>query len=529
MKSRAEQLLSTLPSQDSRHPIEQIAQLQLVENTTPLDEFWLVEKIALHLQVDFSKTTKISLDIEATKYVHILPEMFARHYFLAILEITKECIRIAHSNPQNLQWVELLEQKTHKPIQAVLVSPQVIQAAIDEFYAVSQHIFSSQRVLGDIARLEKSRVQGAQEFSDSSIQHLLESIISKALVQKASDIHGEVYADLSQIRMRLDGYLVKTHEFSRELMLLLLNKLKIMASMDSAETRLPQDGSFQLAIDNQQLDLRVSSIPTKFGEKFVLRILGQASQVKTFADLNMDEQVFADWQKLLSFRQGLILVVGPTGSGKTTSLYTSLQSLLQEGINICTIEDPVEAVIEGINQVEVNEAIGFSFARGLRAILRQDPDILLVGEIRDRETAQIAIQAALTGHLVLATLHTKDCVQALVRLLDLGLPAYLIRNALKGVLAQRLIRVICPLCRQSKTKHHCDSCKNTGFAGRLALFECMSVDSSIEDLIEEDVKSSSIYASLKKSGFVFLRDAAQKLLEAGKTTQSEIDALFGNG
>ena len=527
-KDQATRLLASSSNLSSLHPVDQIARLQLKQNDVLLDEFWLIEKIAQRLHIDYTKISKISLNIEAEKYIYTLPENFARNYFLAILEINEKHIRIAHSFPDNLKWIDLLKQKTFKHIQPVLAAPRVIQAAIDEFYSVSAHIFSSQKVLGDIAQLESFLWENEADISDSSIQKLLHNIVRKALEQKASDIHGEIYSQFSQIRMRFDGYLVKTHEFSPQLMTLLLNKLKISASMDTTETRCAQDGSFQLQLDEkQQLDIRMSSIPTKFGEKFVLRILGQSSHIKSFSDLQMDPGVFSQWNKLLKLQHGLILVVGPTGSGKTTSLYTSIQSLLQEGINICTIEDPIEAIIEGVNQVEVNEAIGFSFAKGLRAILRQDPDILLIGEIRDKETAQIAVQAALTGHLVFATLHTNDCVQSLLRLLDLGLPAYLIRNALKGVLAQRLIRLICPECKQSSTISNCHTCKNTGFVGRSAIFECMLVDSSLENLIEEDMKTSRIYAELEKTEFISLHQAADQLLEQGKTTRSEIESILG--
>ncbi|HXP79732.1 MAG TPA: ATPase, T2SS/T4P/T4SS family, partial [Verrucomicrobiae bacterium] len=373
---------------------------------------------------------------------------------------------------------------------------------------------------------------------------LVSEVIQVAMAKRASDIHIEPRASDTVVRMRVDGVLHDHQVIPRALQNSLISRVKILSDMDISERRAPQDGRFMVSVGTRQLDLRVSTLPTQYGEKVVIRLLETSSPLTSYADLGMPADVADGLNELLSAPQGMILVTGPTGSGKSTTLYSSLHKLRQASVNIVTVEDPVEYVLPGINQVHVNTKAGLTFVTCLRSILRQDPNIIMVGEIRDKETAEIVMKAAQTGHLVLSTLHTNDSVSAIVRLLDLGIPGYLISSSVTGILAQRLVRMLCPchslqpatqdfqarLAQMGLTKLPskmavpvgCDRCNHTGYSGRIGIYELLRVDESIRTIIRTSGNIDQIRATSRSNGMRLIQeDALEKVLN-GTTTLEEI-------
>jgi general secretion pathway protein E len=353
---------------------------------------------------------------------------------------------------------------------------------------------------------------------DAPIIRLLNALLTQAARENASDIHIEPYEQHSAVRFRVDGTLREVVRPNRALHAALISRLKIMADLDIAEKRLPQDGRISLRIGTRAIDVRVSTLPNAHGERAVLRLLDKSGAKLNLAAVGMEGNTLQRFTQLLKQPHGIVLVTGPTGSGKTTTLYAAL-SLFDANINnIMTVEDPIEYEIPGVGQTQVNARIELSFARALRAILRQDPDIIMIGEIRDFETAQIAIQASLTGHLVLATLHTNDASSAVTRLIDMGVDAYLLSSSLLGVLAQRLVRKICPACAGKG----CASCAQTGYAGRTGVFELLVADDLIRAMIHRGDSEANIRAQAVLIGMTLMRDDAQRLIHAGITSAAEV-------
>ena len=370
---------------------------------------------------------------------------------------------------------------------------------------------------------------------------LAQQLLEEAINSRASDVHVEPLGREVRVRMRIDGLLQELCSLPWSSYTTLVSQLKVLSGMDIAEKRLPQDGRWQLNVAERVIDLRLSTLPTITGEKVVVRILDQEQGVRRLEDIGMSSANLRRYRQMYGAANGLLLLTGPTGSGKTTSLYATLQELKQEGLNLVTVEDPVEYKLEGINQVAVNRKSGLDFATGLRALVRQDPDIIMVGEIRDRETAAMAVQAALTGHLVLSTLHTNSAVGAVARLLDMGVEPYLLAAALRGVLAQRLVRRICAHCAASYTPspqelrflapaapallrrgEGCEHCRGTGFCGRLAVQELLPVDEYMGDLISAGAGKAALLSHGASLGWRSLyADAVDKVL-AGQTTVSEL-------
>ena len=370
---------------------------------------------------------------------------------------------------------------------------------------------------------------------------LAQQLLQEAINSGASDVHVEPLGSEVRVRMRLDGILQELCRLSWNSYTTLVSQLKVLSGMDIAEKRLPQDGRWQLDVAGRVIDLRLSTLPTIGGEKVVVRILDREQGVRRLEDLGMSSANLSCYRKMFGGAQGLILLTGPTGSGKTTSLYATLQELKQEGLNLVTVEDPVEYKLEGINQVAVNRKAGLDFATGLRSLVRQDPDIIMVGEIRDRETAAMAVQAALTGHLVLSTLHTNSAVGAVARLLDMGVEPYLVAAALRGVMAQRLVRRVCGHCAASyaptlqelgylapaapsllQRGQGCVYCRCTGYSGRLAVQELLPVDEAMGDLISAGASKAALLSHGATLGWHSLyADAVDKVL-AGQTTVSEL-------
>ncbi|MEK6196499.1 MAG: type II secretion system ATPase GspE, partial [Deltaproteobacteria bacterium] len=383
------------------------------------------------------------------------------------------------------------------------------------------------------------------DTSDAPIIKLVNHILSQSIKARASDIHIEPYHESFKIRYRVDGILYDLLTPPKWIQASLISRIKVMAKMNIAEKRLPQDGRLEVKIGNMKIDVRVSTIPTSFGERVVLRLLNKTSSLLTLSDLGLNPDRLSTMERLVSSPNGIILMTGPTGSGKTTTLYAILSSLNSPDINIITIEDPIEYQINGISQIQVNPKIDLTFARGLRSIVRQDPDVVLVGEIRDHETAEIAVQSALTGHLVFSTLHTNDSAGAIIRLVDIGIEPFLISSSVIAVAAQRLIRVLCKKCKEPYTPDEvtlqnigilpdeisgatlfrtkgCEHCFNTGYRGRIGIFEIMEMEHQLKSLILKSFDAARIQEEAQRLNMVSLRrDGVQKVL-AGTTTIEEV-------
>lgn len=376
---------------------------------------------------------------------------------------------------------------------------------------------------------------------DAPIIRLINALFMQAVQERASDVHIEPYEQHSVVRFRRDGVLSDVARPHRGMHAAMASRIKIMASLDIAEKRLPQDGRIALRLGGRAVDVRVSTVPTTHGERLVMRILDKDASRQRLDALGMDSDTQARFGGLLGHPHGIVLVTGPTGSGKTTTLYAALQAIDKEHRNVITVEDPVEYDLPGVGQIQVNPRIDLGFARALRSVLRQDPDVIMIGEIRDLETAQIAVQASLTGHLVLATLHTNDAAAAITRLIDLGVESFLLASSLRGVLAQRLVRTLCQVCRQETaatdserrvlgescpdrlwSSTGCPSCKNTGYSGRTGIYELIVTDDAIVDLIHDEAAESELRKRARLAGSHSLRDDGLRLLKNGTTSLDEL-------
>jgi len=371
---------------------------------------------------------------------------------------------------------------------------------------------------------------------DAPIIRMINALLTQAAREGASDIHIEPFENASVVRIRVDGMLRDVVRPKKELHGALISRIKIMAQLDIAERRLPQDGRITLRVGGRPVDVRVSTLPTGHGERAVLRLLEKDAQWLNLETLGMAQDTLAEFDKLIGRPHGIVLVTGPTGSGKTTTLYAALSRLDTVASNIMTVEDPIEYDLAGISQTQVNERIGMNFARAIRSILRQDPDILMIGEIRDLETATIAVQASLTGHLVLATLHTNDAASAVTRLTDMGIEPYLLASSLLGVLAQRLVRQLCPVCKERRSEPDgrsywhpsgCDKCARSGYSGRLGIYELLRVDDAIRSLIHDNPADAQLLELGRAAGLRTLREDAERWLTAGFTSLEEVVRATG--
>ncbi len=387
-------------------------------------------------------------------------------------------------------------------------------------------------------------IQNAQDLLSSEasapVIKLVNSLFFQAIKKEASDIHIETHERKGEVRLRIDGALKKHLDLDRRITQLVINRIKVISNLDISEKRIPQDGRTQVSISGKTLDVRVSVLPTYHGERVVMRILMQSEHIPTLEDLGFDREITHAFYRLLNHSHGMLLVTGPTGSGKSTTLHSFLQHIASPDKNILTIEDPVEYNADNINQIQVNDKVGMTFASGLRSILRQDPDVVMVGEIRDRETAQIAVQAALTGHLMLSTLHTNDATSSLTRFMDMGVESYLLSSTLLGVLAQRLARKLCPACKRPATPNPeqireagldphgryyeavgCPECDYTGYHGRQAVGELFVIDDEVKRLMDQGLNDHEIREKMKAKGMKTISDRLRRMLEEGLTSYDE--------
>jgi general secretion pathway protein E len=455
-----------------------------------------------------------------------LPYAFARTFQL-LVEIDGEKLTLWHSGKPTLSaWGEVMRKFAMDHVDRVERAEtgwlaQRISAAYAQTESSAATVVSEVESDVDVSKMlqELPAVEDLLATSgDAPIIRLLNALLTQAAREGASDIHIEPYEQHSAVRFRVDGTLREVVRPNRALHAALISRLKIMADLDIAEKRLPQDGRISLRIGTRAIDVRVSTLPNAHGERAVLRLLDKSGAKLNLAAVGMEGNTLQRFTRLLKQPHGIVLVTGPTGSGKTTTLYAALSLFDANVNNIMTVEDPIEYEIPGVGQTQVNARIELGFARALRAILRQDPDVIMIGEIRDFETAQIAIQASLTGHLVLATLHTNDASSAVTRLIDMGVDAYLLSSSLLGVLAQRLVRKLCHVCAGKG----CASCAQTGYSGRTGVFELLVADDLIRAMIHRGDSEANIRAQAVQIGMTLMRDDAQRLIDAGITSAAEV-------
>lgn len=452
-------------------------------------------------------------------------------------------LHLAMADPMDMAAIDDLSIVTNLQIEPYIAASREIRAAIDRFYGSAETMNAARRFTQERAQLRGAETEHDSDISDAPIVQLVQSVFEQAIRQRASDIHIEALENHVRVRYRIDGALYEKMMYENTLLPAISTRIKIMGGMDISEKRKPQDGRMTIMVDRQEYDIRVSSMPTVHGEKLVMRISSKLGLTRSKTELGFETDELQRFDHMLSHPFGIIFVTGPTGSGKSTTLYTALSELNKEAVNIMTVEDPVEADIEGINQIQVNPKVNLTFASALRSILRQDPDIIMIGEIRDPETASIAVQASITGHLVVSTLHTNNAVGTLDRMADMGVERYLIADSVVGVIAQRLVRRLCPHCRkkrpateEEKRVMHlpseetveiyeptgCNLCSHTGYFGRTGIFEIMEVNKEIRRLIAENATTEEMTAAARRSGMRTLRQNGVRAVLNGITSFEEM-------
>ena len=510
----------------------------------------LIQALQMQLGVEYVDLTKVNIP---TELAQILPKNIARQYQVVPVRAVKDELYLAMSDPLNFYAIEEVRKAVRRKVIPMVATKSAVERSIQVLYGNE----GAARAIEDMRREAAGKEQPESDSAFVSTQlgedsansaptiRLVNSIIERAVTERASDIHIEPHETELLVRMRIDGMMRDILTVPRDLQNSVLARMKIMAGMDIAERRMPQDGRFNVRIREKSIDMRISTLPTVFGEKVVARLLDKSGVLGTLEDIGFTGEETEPIRKLLKCKNGVILVVGPTGSGKTTTMYSMINELNRREVNMVTLEDPVEYNIDGVNQVQINEKIGMGFANGLRAILRQDPDIIAVGEIRDGETAEIAMRAAITGHIVLSTVHTNDAVGTIERLVDIGVEPYLVASAIQGMVSQRLLRRVCPNCKEAYTPSAedlaelglepeeglklyrgkgCPNCFDTGYRGRTAVSETLVMSSKLRRLVAEKRTREELEAEFKKPehGFSPLRENAVKLALSGVTTKEEI-------
>ena len=556
LQETAEQCLTlrrgTTASQ--QHPLEFLAAQQLDDLARPgkkLDletlSLWLADQAGQpYLRID-------PLKINVAAITPLMSYAFAQRHKILAVAVDNSAVTIASAQPFVKSWEANLTHVLKRPIKRVVANPAELQRFTVEFYRLAKSVSGAtatdQKVSGT-GNFEQLLNLGASDqepdANDSHIVNIVDWLFQYAFDQRASDIHIEPRREQGTVRFRIDGVLHNVYQFPPQVTMAVVSRLKSLGRMNVAEKRKPQDGRVKTKTpDGGEVELRLSTLPTAFGEKMVMRIFDPEVLLKGFDQLGFSAEDLRRWQSMTGQPNGIILVTGPTGSGKTTTLYTTLKQLATPEVNVCTIEDPIEMIEGAFNQMQVQHNIDLSFASGVRALMRQDPDIIMVGEIRDLETAEMAIQAALTGHLVLSTLHTNDAPSAITRLLELGVPHYLLKATLLGVMAQRLVRTLCPHCKtpvqldaddwQTLTKpwnaplpthaHQavgCIECRDTGYRGRAGVYEIMLLNDGIKPLITADTDLIALRRQAFKDGTHSLRLSGAQKIAAGLTTLEEV-------
>ncbi|HRD48456.1 MAG: Flp pilus assembly complex ATPase component TadA [Candidatus Competibacter sp.] len=545
------------PDRGELHPLVVVANKQLRHLQAPhpaLSLEWLTEWLAGKVGLPYLRIDPLKLDIAAVERLlpYVSYEYAARYQILPVAADERQVV-FATAEPYLTGWQDVLRQALRREIQRVIANPLDLNRYQLEFYGVSRSVRGALKgslepvssILNFEQLLELGR-RGELSADERPIVQIVDWLLQYAFAQRASDIHLEPRREQGQIRFRIDGVLNAIYQLPPPVMSAVTSRIKILGRMDVAEKRRPQDGRIKTRTPaGREIELRLSTMPTAFGEKCVLRIFDPDTVAKNFGQLGFAPAEEAIWRTMIVRPHGIVLVTGPTGSGKTTTLYTTLKHLANPEVNVCTVEDPIEMVVPELNQMQVHPAIDLTFAQGIRTLLRQDPDIIMVGEIRDLEAAQMAVQAALTGHLVLSTLHTNDAASAVTRLLDLGIPHYLIQNVLIGVMAQRLVRTLCPHCKSEgqldpalwdalirpwplpkpaaiREPRGCTECRNTGYLGRVGLYELLTVTPELRRLLRPDMDAADLRRRACERGMRPLRVSAALQIAAGLTTFEEI-------
>ena len=541
------------------HPLVVIANAKLPnrrEPGRPLSLEMLTEWLATQADLPYLKIDPMKVNVAAvTQTVSVA---YATRHRILPVSASSSAITFATCEPFDDAWARDLSQMLRRDVLRVVASPLDIGRYLQEFYGVQRSIQLAQDAKGSqdgsailnfeqLVELGKAGEVGAD---DRHVVHIVDWLLQYGFEQRASDIHLEPRREAGHMRFRIDGVLHKVFELPSPVMMAVTSRIKILARMDVAEKRRPQDGRIKTRTSSsREVELRISTMPTAFGEKVVMRIFDPDIVSKSFDQLGFSAGEDACWRTMVERPHGIVLVTGPTGSGKTTTLYSTLKHLATPELNVCTVEDPIEMVSPEFNQMQVQSSIDLDFAAGVRTLLRQDPDIIMIGEVRDLETAQMAVQASLTGHLVLSTLHTNDAPSAITRLLDLGVPHYLIQSTLTGVVAQRLVRTLCPHCKEPDTQDRdewvalthgwpiplpesvyrpvgCLECRNTGFMGRTGIYEMLQLSRPLRTLIAADLDLARLSAAALREGMRPLRISAADQVARGVTTVKEVLAVL---
>jgi general secretion pathway protein E len=538
------------------HPLTLVANLKLDDARQPdkpLSLEVLTQWLAVRAGLPYLKIDPMKIDVAAV--TQVVSHAYAQRYRILPVAVSELQVVFATSEPFDTRWLADLAHILRRDVQRVVANPLDVGRYLTEWWGVqrsiqrardAKHDTGDGRAILNFEQLVELGKTGEIGADDRHVVHIVDWLLQYAFEQRASDIHLEPRRDSSPIRFRIDGVMHKVFELPTPVMTAVTARIKILGRMDVAEKRRPQDGRIKTrSAGGREVELRLSSMPTAFGEKIVMRIFDPDIVVKEFRQLGFSEAEEKTWREFVDRPHGIVLVTGPTGSGKTTTLYSTLKVLATPDLNVCTVEDPIEMVSPEFNQMQVHNAIDLDFAAGVRTLMRQDPDIIMVGEIRDLETAQMAVQASLTGHLVLSTLHTNDAPSALTRLLDLGVPNYLIQSTLTGVVAQRLVRTLCPHCKaeaaldvqawaalthrwhlappaKSYGPKGCLECRKTGFLGRTGIYEMLRISPAIRALIQPDMNLAKLTETAFAEGMQPLRASAAAQVARGITTIAEV-------
>lgn len=536
-----------------QHPLVYIAAQQPANARAPgtvLDLTALSEWLAAWSDLPLANIDPLKIHVPTV--TGVMSFEFAKRHNILCIEVKAHEVIIAVAQPFTAQWVDDIEQITGKTVRRVVANPAHIEKYTVEFYALSRSVYGAGKTSdsgSSLASFEQLLELGSLKDPDAQDQHIVNIVdwlLQYAFEQRASDIHVEPRRDKGRVRFRIDGVLHQVYDLPSPVMSAMTSRLKILGRMNVAEKRRPQDGRVKTKTqDGHEVELRLSTLPTAFGEKMVMRIFDPEVLLRSFAELGLFGEDLQRWQHMTRRAHGIVLVTGPTGSGKTTTLYSTLKQLATEDVNVSTIEDPIEMVEESFNQTQVQAGIDLDFAAGIRTLMRQDPDIIMVGEIRDLETAEMAVQAALTGHLVLSTLHTNDAPTAISRLLDLGVPAHLLKVTLNGVMAQRLVRTLCPHCKAREATDAdawkqlvhpwtasapghmyqpagCLECRDTGYLGRQGLYEIMPLTESLKKVITDNCDIDELRRRAMREGMHTLRLSGAQKVGSGITSVAEV-------
>ncbi|GFZ66918.1 type II secretion system protein E [Pseudomonas amygdali pv. eriobotryae] len=536
------------------HPLEFLASLQFDDLKRPgkkLDVEPLTAWLAKTCGQPYMRIDPLKINVAAV--TPLMSYAFAQRHKILAVAVDRESVTIASAQPYVRSWEADLTHVLKLQIKRVVANPSDIQRMAMEFFRLAKSVSgasASEQKMSNMGNFEQLLKLGASDqepdANDAHIVNIVDWLFQYAFQQRASDIHIEPRREQGTVRFRIDGVLHNVYQFPAQVIMAIVSRLKSLGRMNVAEKRKPQDGRVKTTTpENREVELRLSTLPTAFGEKMVMRIFDPEVLLKDFDQLGFSSDDLRRWQEMTRQPNGIILVTGPTGSGKTTTLYTTLKKLATSEVNLCTIEDPIEMVEPAFNQMQVQHNIDLNFAAGVRALMRQDPDIIMIGEIRDLETAEMAIQAALTGHLVLSTLHTNDAPSAISRMLELGVPHYLLKATILGVMAQRLVRTLCPHCKapinlnetdwQTLTRpwqapvppgaHQavgCVECRDTGYRGRAGVYEIMVMSDNIKALISADLDLTAMRRQAFKEGTRSLRLSGAQKISAGLTTLEEV-------